>query len=312
MNKIKLKELIKLVSDLSQHKDLPEKDRSWFKDELIKNLTGGNKLVNTNQFQEYIDIKSLIIDYNKIDDKKIREQLKIDCTLMYRHKFGLVVVKREGSDIDVLNEGIIQENFNQFCIHAHYQVELLINYFLKQKYKKGTFYKVDQGVRTSGKIIAVKVGKKYYFGGNVSNDSELVKVNTRLTGPIYHPAFSDKFNFITNHHFRVKKEFYDVLKKIRLIRNNIIHRNETTNQKTVEKEFQDLYNELLNSIDPDTNQKYTYEDLINWEKIQKNDKLKKYNKLNEERQIHEFKSKQDYPIVIETLEFLKDKIIEHL
>ena len=65
-------------------------------------------------------------------------------------------------------------------------------------------------------------------------------------------------------------------------------------------------------IDPDTNQKYTYEDLIKWEKRIKNDKLKKYNELNEELQMHEFKSKQDYPIVIETLEFLKDKIIEHL
>lgn len=307
MNKLKLKELIKLVSDLSQYKDL-----RWFKDELIKNLTGGNKLVNTNQVQDYINIRRLIIDYSKIDDEKIKEQLKIDCTLMYRHKFGLVVVKREGSDIDVLNEGKINENFNQFCIHAHYQVEQLINYFLKQKYKKGTFYKVDQGVHTSGKIIAVKVGKKYYFGGNVSNESELVKVNTSLKGPIYHPSFSDKFNFITNNHFRVKKEYNDVLHKIRLIRNNIIHRNETTNKKTVEKEFQDLLKELLNSIDPDTNQKYTYEDLIKWEKRIKNDKLKKYNELNEELQMHEFKSKQDYPIVIETLEFLKDKIIEHL
>lgn len=306
MNKLKLKELIKLVSDLSQHKDL-----RWFKDELIKNLTGGNKLVNTNQVQDYINIRRLIIDYSKIDDEKIKKHLEIDCTLMYRHKFGLIVVKREGSDIDVLNEGIIQENFNQFCIHAHYQVELLINYFLKQKYKKPAFYKVNQGAHTLGNIIAVNYGKKYYFGGKAHNFSELVKVNTSLKH-IPHPSISDKFRFITNHHFSVKREFYDVLKRIRLIRNNIIHRNETTNKKTVEKEFKDLYKELLNSIDPDTNQKYTYEDLIKWEKRIKNDKLKKYNELNEELQMHEFKSKQDYPIVIETLEFLKDKIIEHL
>ena len=298
MNKLKLKELIKLVSDLSQHKDL-----RWFKDELIKNLTGGNKLINTNHVQDYINIKRLIIDYNKIDDEEIKEQLKIDCTLMYRHKFGLIVVKREGSNINVLNEGIIQENFNQFCIHAFHQVELLINYFLKQKYKKPTFYQVDQGAHKSGKIIAVKYGKKYYFSGEAHNQSEFVKVNTKVT-PIYHPSFSDKFNFITNHHFRVKKEYNDVLYRIRLIRNNIIHRNETTNQKTVEKEFQDLKKELL--------QKYEYKDLINWEIIKKNPKLKKYKELNDERQLHIFKSKQDYPIVIESLEYLKDKIIEYL
>ena len=305
MNKGKLEKLIKLVKDLAEKEEL-----SWFKDELIKNLTGGNKLINTNQIQDYIKIKSLIIDYNKIDDEKTKEQLIIDCTLMYRHKFGLIVVKREGSNINVLNEGISQENFNQFCIHAHHQVELLINYFLNKKYKKPTFYKVNQGAHTSGEIIAVKDRNKYYFGGEVHNYSDLVKVETSVKY-IQYPSFDKKLKFIINH-FKFEKKYGNVYHKIKVIRNNISHRNVTTNQQTVEKEFKELLKDLLDSIDPDTGQKYEYKDLIKWEKIMKNDKLKEYEKLNRMRQNYKFESNQEYHIVTESIEYLKDKIIENL
>ena len=280
MNKQKLKELIKLVSDLSQHKDL-----RWFKDELIKNLTVG-KLIGTNQMQDYIKIKSLMIDYNKIDDEKTKEHLKIDCTLMYRHKFGLIVVKREGSNINVLNEGISQNNFNQFCLHAFHQVELLINYFFKRKRDK--------------EILAV-----------IKESKDLKSVQQKVPQEKSFKTIGEKLPEIKEI-LDLENEFVNVFYQIKEIRNNITHRNEMINLQTVEEEFDKLQEELLDSIDLDTGKKYEYLDLLKSIKRNKNPKLVKYNRLYNSIKLHRFKSNKNYHIVIESLEYLKDKIIEYL
>ena len=67
--------------------------------------------------------------------------------------------------------------------------------------------------------------------------------------------------------------------------------------------------------DPDTGKKYDKYDLLNSKKKytgKRNEDRIKITELYNSLQLHIFISNQDYPIVIESLEFLKDKIIEHL
>ena len=268
MNKRKLEKLLKLVKELSEKEEL-----SWFKDELIKNLTGAGKLINTNQIEDYIKIDRLIINYDQIDDEKIKEQLRTDCILMYRHRLGLVVVKRDHSSISVLNEGESEMNFIQFCIHAFYQVELLINFFFKKKYRK-------------------------------PKENPLKNSNTT-------PTISDKLKVIIGI-LGLEYEVRNVLYKIKRIRNDFSHRNKINDWQTVDREWKKLKNELENTIDSETGIKYKFKDLMNKDKRAKNPKLAEFYSLHSDREHIKFKSKLDYNIVIESIENLKNKIIKNL
>lgn len=294
MNRGKLEELIKLVKELAEKEEL-----SWFKDELIKNLKvpsnkfgGDTKLLTTNEYR-------LLIGYNKIEDIKTREQLKLDCSLMYRHRLGLVVVKRDYSNISVLNEEKSEMNFIQFCTHAHYQVELLINYFFNQKYKKPSFYYVFKGDYNPRNQIAIKYEDNYYFDGELTDFSgwneELIK----------YPSIDIKLKVI-NGTFKLKR--VDVLYFIKKIRNDFAHRESTSKnaqeRKDHKKKLDELKKKLENKSNPKTKKNYTISDLLK--------KGGKFKKLYNEQKFIDNLQKQDYQRVIKSIENLKDTIIENL
>lgn len=63
----------------------------------------------------------LLIDYNDIPDKVVREKLNADCFEMARHRLG------RGNHAHT-------PDFDEFCRHAHLQIEEMVNYYYQKKF----------------------------------------------------------------------------------------------------------------------------------------------------------------------------------
>ena len=120
-----LQNLLKLVKELSSRDDL-----LWFKKELVSFLTEdinahsnqiniesekNNIIGDVKKIEEYLSIKGVeVIDYSKIKNEKVKNQLYRDSLEMSKYRLG-----KHDNKI----------NFDEFCRYAFLQCEELINYF---------------------------------------------------------------------------------------------------------------------------------------------------------------------------------------
>lgn len=137
----------------------------------------------------YIDSKNSTVDYSFIDEEDVRDQLVSDNREMMRYRYGT-----RSHKID----------FPEFCRYAHMQAEMLINYFYEKK-DKNDFNEIKKHIR------------KYNEKAIISD--KYTKI-TDITFSVKWFAFSREYN--------LKKISYNI-NFIRLVRNEISHRNRATN-----------------------------------------------------------------------------------
>jgi hypothetical protein len=128
MEKEKLSFLLKLIKEINA----AEKDMDWFWEELLKikgddfpNTGIEHKKIgiisdNVDSIHRYLALDVIpIIDYDSIEDKRVRDQLHSDCIEMGRHRLG-----KRNHKID----------FEEFGKYAHLQSEELVNYYYGKKF----------------------------------------------------------------------------------------------------------------------------------------------------------------------------------
>ncbi len=108
------------------------KGNEWFKAEVKKIIRESDGASGTVQdtLHSYseagdhyliINPRAWLIDYDDVPDEKVRTQLKVDCFEMARNRLG------RGNHVH-------NPDFEEFCRHAHLQIEELVNYYYQKKF----------------------------------------------------------------------------------------------------------------------------------------------------------------------------------
>ena len=195
MQKENLENLLKLVKELTKHKQL-----EWFKDDLAKFFNNHNYGSDIKKIEKYLSLNGYkIIDYSKIKVKIIRDQLNRDCIEMHKYRLGLI------------NNTV---NFEEFCRYAHLQAEELLNYYFNTKF--------DKDIKLINDFISERLPD--YGGARATMN---IGYEFKLKPFLY----SLKFNKNMSTHITKKKEFDKIIKNVinelvfvKEIRNNLSHR----------------------------------------------------------------------------------------
>lgn len=129
-SKESLEKLLVLIDEICN-----EEENLWFREKLMSKfsnkLTANNSdfIHKINSIEKYLKIDGVeIIDYSKIKNEFVREQLFRDCIEMSKYRLGKI------------NDTI---NFDEYCRYAHMQAEELINYFFNEKFHNNLDFAQD-------------------------------------------------------------------------------------------------------------------------------------------------------------------------
>lgn len=163
----------KLRSTLDKIQALTKQDSEFARElqKIVKCSSSANSALYSNDkisnIERYlgldyeIDSSSPEIDYHKINDEYVRKQLINDYREMLRYRNGV-----RSHKID----------FNQFCKYAHFQAEMLINYYLSLKYND------FESCKTAIKVIypKTKFGDKLSTIEGISYTSKMYFIKKSL------------------------------------------------------------------------------------------------------------------------------------
>jgi len=191
---------------------MKEAGNEWFKAEVTKlvlenknpsTLEKGTLHLFSENEGQYIMINPevLLIDYDDIQDERVRTKLKADCFEMARHRLGRV------------NH---EPDFKEFCRYAQLQIENMINYYFAS---------------TSLDIVDIKNKIKKYYDSKRINDHgieipgsyDMAKDSATQIGEIH---FKYKSRAFINEKSLSKYSF--VISKINASRNKLSHRSTFT------------------------------------------------------------------------------------
>lgn len=157
----------------------------------------------------------LLIDYSDIPDKVVREKLNADCFEMARCRLG------RGNHAHT-------PDFDEYCRHAHLQIEELINYYYQKKF--------DDNIEEIKKDI---LSFNKFALGKIESTKELSWV-----------SFIYKMWAVINK-FGLGKDAKNIMPKLAKLRNDLSHRTSLTKKKD-EQIFEEYEkkNGLFRDMDP--------------------------------------------------------------
>jgi hypothetical protein len=209
VKKENLDRLLKLLPHL-----LKAEGNEWFKTEVkrIVRESEGSSVASQDTLHSYSEVgdhyliitpNAWLIDYDEIPDEKVRTQLKVDCFEMARNRLG------RGNHAHT-------PDFDEFCRHAHLQIEELVNYYYQKKFGKEI-----------KDIIKSIIYYNAFAKGKIETCSKLGKI------PILYKiwALNDKLG--------LGSESKNIMSQLCYVRNNLSHRSSLTN-----KEDEKLFDEF--------------------------------------------------------------------
>lgn len=193
-SKESLEKLLLLIDEICN-----EEENLWFKNKLkaffLKDLNIYNYAFKEkfDAIEKYLKIDGVtLIDYSKIKDENIRNQLFRDCIEMSKYRLGKI------------NDRI---KFDEYCRYAHLQAEELINYF---------YYKFFDGdIDSIKKFIEEYIS---YYKGDLDKSSSLKQISYRYKLSAFVKAY--KLD---------KGPFKSIIEFLSNLRNEMSHRSSMEN-----------------------------------------------------------------------------------
>ena len=147
----------------------------------------------------FVDTKESTIDYSFVENANVRNQLVSDNREMMRYRYGT-----RSHTID----------FNEFCRYAHFQAEMLLNYY----------YDTVENSDIDSIKARIKKYNEDAKGYDQADDVGAISYNVKLF------AFSREFNSMFAFNVNTGMSDYQLFNDVRKVRNELSHRSVSTDK----------------------------------------------------------------------------------